>query len=559
MTTEEGYLFSKNWDIIYNINHFIIDVRRHNIALAAYRTTTIISMLIQYVSILSENSQTLQYNGIKLDFNEISSMCGQLLDAQKKLDYILLADYFEVNWVPFLIKLQEAILVDESVNFYKEVKDKNLTLLRKNDLNLAEAIDGVSPQNLIDAGYNMEYSSTGWSVLSNKCSGRVHYYHSNYMPEKEAYQLALEWRSDSCTEYAIFGFALGYHIIELLWLEPFAKITVYENDRNILAAAMFYQELSLLLKSENITIIYDPTLHRWWEKVKAADESTAVRIYHPSIMNIKDPDKRSEMEEYFVRQNGIRNQLRFLNSNFKENVKHYDLPADSLKKEFYGKDLYIAAAGPSLDNNFMQLKKIGQNGILLCLGTVFKKLAAAGIIPDYVMFTDPKPETYKQLEGMEDREIPLIGLSTVNQMIIRNYSGRKYLMFQEGYGPAEEYAADKGLMLVSTGGSVATTAVDLGIRMGCRRIICVGMDLAFPDNRGHASDTSHGEETLGNMENLLVEDVHGNMVPTVKTFNMYRKWIEDRIRTADGIEFIDATEGGARIAGMKIKKLSDCL
>ena len=40
---------------------------------------------------------------------------------------------------------------------------------------------------------------------------------------------------------------------------------------------------------------------------------------------------------------------------------------------------------------------------------------------------------------------------------------------------------------------------------------------------------------------------------------MYRKWIENRIENVTEIEFIDATEGGAKVKGMQIKKLSECL
>jgi hypothetical protein len=56
-----------------------------------------------------------------------------------------------------------------------------------------------------------------------------------------------------------------------------------------------------------------------------------------------------------------------------------------------------------------------------------------------------------------------------------------------------------------------------------------------------------------------VEDIYGKLIYTSKSLDMYRQWIENRIKGIKDIEFIDATEGGARIKGMQIRKLSECI
>jgi hypothetical protein len=247
-----------------------------------------------------------------------------------------------------------------------------------------------------------------------------------------------------------------------------------------------------------------------------------------------------------------------LKGNFERNIKNCDTYVDELKEAFQGKDLYIAAAGPSLDKNYLKLKEVKDKGIILATGTVFKKLLKAGIIPDYVLVTDPNARVYKQIAGEEDSKVPMLILSTAYYGFAANYKGKKYLVLQKDFQRAEKYAAEKGLELISTGGSVSTTALDIGITYGCRRIIFAGLDLAYTDGYAHASGTSRRK--AADFDNLLqVEDIYGKLVYTNRSLNMFRLWIENRINNVKGIEFIDATEGGAKIKGMRTARLEDVI
>ena len=54
-------------------------------------------------------------------------------------------------------------------------------------------------------------------------------------------------------------------------------------------------------------------------------------------------------------------------------------------------------------------------------------------------------------------------------------------------------------------------------------------------------------------------DIDGNEIPTSRNLNHYRLWIERRIARAKQeklpIEFIDASEGGARVEGTVVQTL----
>ena len=134
----------------------------------------------------------------------------------------------------------------------------------------------------------------------------------------------------------------------------------------------------------------------------------------------------------------------------------------------------------------------------------------------------------------------------------------KYIVYQNGYEKSEKKAQKNNVNLYNTGGSVTTLAMDVALQLGCKRLICVGLDLALTNGLDHASDTPQAKSVNydgGFYRN--VPAVGGGNVVTTKGLDGFRKWIETRIASVKDVEIIDATEGGALIKGMINKKLSD--
>ena len=98
-----------------------------------------------------------------------------------------------------------------------------------------------------------------------------------------------------------------------------------------------------------------------------------------------------------------------------------------------------------------------------------------------------------------------------------------------------------GYTLYESGGSVATFAIDLGIRMHCKRIIVVGLDMGYPGEQTHAGGV--GKKLVDTQNLRLVEGVGGRQVRTGKTLDIYRRWIERRIESETEIEWINASNG----------------
>ncbi|MDF2802122.1 MAG: uncharacterized protein K0S61_2025 [Anaerocolumna sp.] len=370
--------------------------------------------------------------------------------------------------------------------------------------------------------------------------------------------MANSWYSEDKSNYILFGLGLGYHVSELLEMDKNIKVKVYESDCNIIQLACAFSNIGQLLKNSNVTLIYDPEFTKLSDRIEKITFDDEFVIHYPSLRNIKNKSVKEKLENYFLQYSSVKNQLRLLNGNFRKNIFCYNGLVDELKHVFEGKDLYIVAAGPSLDRNFLELKGLNKNAIIIATGTVFRKLLNAGIRPDYFIVTDANERVYAQISGLENENIPMLYLSTAYHGFAEKYQGDKYMILQKDYDKSEQYAKEKGVSLYRTGGSVSTTALDLGISLGCKRIVFLGLDLAFTNNYVHALGTSRRE--LTSTDDLRqVENINGDLIYTSKSLDIYREWIENRIKTEKVIEFIDATEGGAKIKGMKIEPLLDVI
>lgn len=553
MSNNLTQLFHKNTDYIDMIDKVIFYFHAQNYD-KGIRTLT------NFFNILEPGMALLQQVVGAERFELLNSILTQLFQAQNSKDYVLQADLLEFQLRQYFIELQEDITDSDGFVMDETLFENNRGAIQQTNPDLCELIyHGVSPFELTDQGYEIEFSSSGLMTLAMTDKLGRYYLHSNGRISDEAFVLASSWYTEESTGYIVYGFGLGYHIKELMQLDTSISIEVYEADINVLKLAAAYTRLANIINKPNVKLVYDPQYKHLLQRLTKLKEDEKFVIHYPSLRNVRDLSIKEKLENYFVQYSSIANQLKLLNGNFRENILHYDGFADELKEQFSGKNLYIVAAGPSLDKNFQLLKKINRKtDLVLATGTVFRKLLAAGITPDYVIVIDANERVYAQIAGYEKNTVPMLYLSTAYKGFAKNYHGKKYIVLQKDYDKAEAYAKEYGLMLFRTGGSVSTTALDVGITLGCSRIIFLGLDLAFTDNFVHATGTSRRE--LTHTDDLRqVEDINGQLIYTSRSLDMYRQWMENRIRDVDTIEFIDATEGGARIKGMKIMTMQECI
>lgn len=454
---------------------------------------------------------------------------GAVLDAYEQRDYVLMADYMKIG--------VQSVLVEQIMSMFMEEEGSGIP------------------------GYDLEPTAAGVNTLAKTVNGKRFYLHSNVNPFEEADLWNENWAEKDIFEYHIIGLGLGYHIERLSW-ETAYDITVYEEDENVIEMAKRNAYIWKLLEQRaNVHIVHDRNYEKLGKIMKNLDGKYAKIIpYHPSVQSVKNPEIKNILEHAFLNaDNSKRWEPRML-SNFIYNTNVVKKEVGELREQFKNKTVYLIAGGPSLDKNIHFLKDRKEDEIVLTVFRSLMRCVEEDVEPDFAIVTDPKPDTGALMNGIEGCEVPLLMLSTTFKTVTKGYKGEKYLLCQKGYFEAEELAEKKGYETFETGGSVTTTALDFCIRMRVKKIVFLGLDLAFTGGRSHHGQT---ENDVSEHWELMVEDVGGNKVGTSKSFNNYRLWIENRIEKAKkegcDIEFIDATEGGASIKGTQIKSLKKVL
>lgn len=220
----------------------------------------------------------------------------------------------------------------------------------------------------------------------------------------------------------------------------------------------------------------------------------------------------------------------------------------------------IVSAGPSLDKNIEDLKAAKGKALIVAVDSSIKKMVEHEIIPDMVITVDP----HKPMQLFEDeraRNVPIIFCGQSRHDIIEKHTGKGFTYISDKFSMMFFDMFNKAVTVLQTGGSVANTAFSFLEYAGFRRIILVGQDLAFTDNKKHASDL-YDEKEIGEDDEdsyTYVEDIYGNQLMTFVNFKIYKDWFETRIKNNEELEVLNATEGGANIKGAENVTLKEAI
>ena len=492
----------------------------------------------------------------------VTDNLGTILNAQSEADYVLLADMLEISLLTSVKSILETRISTDGSSPKPEYLNNNLEALKNADnsgkytslitliqKNSAKYISSFSTQTQYI--YNVEQTNIGVPTLKVTTNDKSVYYHSNVNPFSEGRMLARYYAKPGTYNYNVFGFGFGYHIKALLESDRRFRINAIETNIEVLTMAFMYIDLADILSNDRFSLEYCP-LDNFADSFKNLlnnSENSSLLIHYPSLATLEDGVLKQSLNNYFINFSSMYSQEKYLNWNFYYNMKLNSKTADTLKDNFKSKDIIYVAAGPSLNYYFDYLAKnmASSNTIIICASTIYRTLLNKNIIPDYVIMTDAQDNMISHVKDIDTTGSSLIYLSTACSNAVAAFNGDKYILFQYGYEPAESYANKNHLSLIETGGSVSTSAIDLILRFNCKSLTTIGLDLAYTNNKTHSYDTKNVDTSN---RCIYVKSVKGESVPTTNILNIYRKWIENRIKDVKNIKLVNMSHG-AYIEGME--------
>ena len=393
--------------------------------------------------------------------------------------------------------------------------------------------------------YRIESTECGFLTIWDSEIKR--YLHSNNNPLEEARKVVEAYYQPEMEKYSIYGSGLGYHVYQLYMVSNGSvKITVFEEDPQLVEYAKKFGVLDWI-PEENLKIVTNDSVFSFLNSVDNAD--TGIFLYQPSLYQIRNEVEREAMLQIYVQQSTIMKFSRDVRINFFRNISVNLLSVEEIDTRSLTKDMVVVAAGPSLDDTLELLKRWKGKKTILAVGTVFKKLLKAGISPDYVMISDPQKRTLKQIEGVENENIPMILDVTAYWEFARKYQGEKYLVYNtNGDKEIADYAREHHYKIWPGGGTVTALALEFAIQFGADSIYMVGVDLAYPDGISHASGTM--DRTVKRVDGMQkIPGTMGKEVYADRVFITYREGIEKRIKMHPQITFYNMSKLGAHIEG----------
>ena len=410
--------------------------------------------------------------------------------------------------------------------------------------------------------------------------------HSAYDPEKEAEKLIGSSSMDSDVIF-VFGFGFAYHIRALQKsIGPQVRVVVLESDLNLLRVAFEQMDFRDILTDSRFIYLFGTEEMLRLQMAHLLQARTGLILHRPSIVPLLPMEKIHpgyvENLANIYRLAGL-NVWKFIGNSPEDSIQGIRQTLQNIEfiskspniEELFGKfegvPAICVAAGPSLQRNMHLLHKVKDKALIFACDAVYHKLIAEGITPHFVCVVERGEITYQAFfeNKMLSDESILVGLNVIWPEIFRTYPGVRTVIGRSTT-PFEKIVNQgyPNFALLKVGPSVAHQCFSLARSMGCDPIVLIGQDLAYSeDGESHAPGVfqwDQNEKTrqmkvgLNTEKVVFVESVNGNKIRSNEIWVQFLEWFEVEIPKTKAT-VIDATEGGAKIAGTEIRRLAEVI
>lgn len=454
-------------------------------------------------------------------------------------------------------------------------------ILKKKNIALMEAPDvsaGADGKSVV-----MQQAENGDNILIKHMNGRAWSLNSRINPTEASRYYAKRYDMRPYTTYYVFGLSDGRCLREmLLKSDETNRFIVYEPDVEIYNMCDTLCDISDLSENQRISL-YVPKVTGAIEDIldDTLDYADIRRtefcilpgydiLYGKECNLFIDKIADKNLGEV-VKMATCLKTTRKLPQNTLYNMKHMigEKNIAQLRQKLEGKitegmPAFIVSAGPSLDKNILELKKVEGKALIIVVDAALRTVINAGIKPDIVCTVDPNvPERF--FDHMDLNEVNWCCNNWSSGAVLEQYCKNIYYygVFSQDWNRILDEVLGYKFPNMYVGSNVTSVAYALATYLGFRTLVLVGQDMAFTNGKSH---TSGAEEALGGKEyikkrNLMkVEGVNGEILDTDFQMWYYKKWFEKSIWVNEGVlKVINATEGGARIEGAENCKLCDVI
>lgn len=410
----------------------------------------------------------------------------------------------------------------------------------------------------------------------------------NFYDKKKPYQEAKEFieKHKNIPEHSdilFYGVGLGYHIKAYAEKHPDKSFSIYEPVPEVFYQFLCHTDLKQfplhLVKSVHLETSHDDPDIFCSNLVKKIKKSILV-IDFPVYRNIF-PQKH---EDFFSRFGYHLDERRIALSPFITFQKRWTIntinnftqvlnsPNILLEKKgcFINKPAILVSSGPSLEEEFDNLKIIKQKGLayIFSVGTAINALLKHDICPDAACTYDPSEENQivcREVLEKGIKSIPLIFGSTVGHETLKKYPGPKiHMLINQDYLSAfylKPLRAD-ALEFVTDASSIAVIALQLLYNLGFNPVILVGQNLAYLGDKNYTSGStypSHEANQTDLKKAIPIKDVNGNEVLSSQSYIRIRQQIENYLRHYQNVNIINTTKNGAHIEGTSFLPLHEVI
>ncbi|MDY0278183.1 MAG: DUF115 domain-containing protein [Acholeplasma sp.] len=443
----------------------------------------------------------------------------------------------------------------------------NIVLLRKRFPLVYECINKYE-ENCEGSNFIHENSKSDIMTLKYLDQRMTVYVHSKYNPIREAETIINNLLGKESitneTHILFYGVGLGYHIIYFAKKFPNVRFSLIDPSIEAMQLLLDSVALKSLGDSRIVNIQVGDHLADFFNNIIERRDQNVVICELPAYKKIFEEDYSSFLTQF---KSMIKEQKISLNvnsafqkrwiinsiNNFKEVLQTPNILMES-NEIFKEKTAVLVSAGPSLNFEIENLRKIKDEGLayIFSVGSAINTLIHNSIHPHAMCTYDPMEENqlaFKKVNELKIESIPMIFGTSVGYETLQQYQGPKFHMITNQDTVSDYFLktlTNQEIVKVHDAPSIAVVTLELMVKLGFSRIILVGQNLAYLNERHYSEGVPY--EVGKVKEILLTENVDGKQIETNESFMVMKRLLEQNISNLNA-NVVNTTVNGAKIEG----------